>query len=122
MSVARVCLFGFGILALAVSASAQKLASAVKVDGELDEAAWSRAEPITAFVQRAPNEGAPPTHRTEARIVYDDEAMYIAVKAFDAQPDQIKAFLTPLAMRSRFLSVCAVPWTSVPAGITSLPA
>jgi hypothetical protein len=94
MGVARVCLFGFGILALAVSASAQKLASAVKVDGELDEAAWSRAEPITAFVQRAPNEGAPPTHRTEARIVYDDEAMYIAVKAFDAQPDQIKAFLT----------------------------
>jgi hypothetical protein len=99
MGAARVCLFGFGILALSVSASAQngstpKLAAAVRVDGELNEAAWSRAQPITAFVQRAPNEGAPPTHRTEARVVYDDEAIYIAVKAFDSQPDQIKAYLT----------------------------
>jgi hypothetical protein len=94
MGVTRVCLFVFGILTVAVSASAQTVASAVRVDGQLDESAWSRAEPITAFVQRAPNEGAPPTHRTEARIVYDDEAIHIAVKAFDAQPDQIKAYLT----------------------------
>ena len=70
------------------------VASAVRVDGDLDETAWRRAEPITAFVQREPDEGAAPTYGTEARVLYDDEAIYIAVKAFDSEPGAIKAFLT----------------------------
>jgi hypothetical protein len=69
-------------------------AVAIRVDGQLSDAAWGRAEAITSFVQRDPTEGAPPTHRTEARVAYDDEAIYIAVHAFDPEPDKIKAFLT----------------------------
>lgn len=94
MGLVRLWLLTFGALTLAVSAGAQTVASAIRVDGALTEAAWSRAEPITSFVQRAPNEGAPPTHRTEARVVFDDQAIYIAVKAFDSEPDKIKAYLT----------------------------
>jgi hypothetical protein len=88
------CVCVFGILGLAMPAAAQSTASAIRVDGEINEAAWSRAEPITAFVQRDPNEGAPPTHRTEARVVYDGAAIYVAVKAFDSDADQIKGYLT----------------------------
>lgn len=69
-------------------------ASAARVEGELDEADWTGAEPITAFVQREPDEGAAPTHRTEARVLFDDEAIYVAVKAYDSNPGEIKAFLT----------------------------
>ena len=79
---------------MAVPASGQESAVAVRLDGELSEAAWTRAEPITGFVQRDPNEGAPPTFQTEARVLYDDAAIYVAVKAFDPEPGQIKAFLT----------------------------
>src|SRR5687768_5919107 len=84
-----------GVLSLLAPApvAGQSVASAVRIEGELDEAAWGRAEPITAFVQREPADGAPPTHRTEARVLYDDDAIYVAVKAFDDKPDQIKAFL-----------------------------
>ena len=32
--------------------------------------------------------------RTEARVAYDDEAIYVAVRAFDSDPAAIKAFLT----------------------------
>jgi hypothetical protein len=70
------------------------VAAAIRVDGQLNEATWNTAKPITAFVQRNPNEGAAPTHRTEARVAYDDQAIYIAVKAFDSEPDKIKGFLT----------------------------
>lgn len=82
------------VVLTAAAAAAQPVASAVRIDGELNEALWSRAEPITSFVQRDPNEGAEPTYRTEARVAYDDNAIYVFVRAFDPEPDKIKAFLT----------------------------
>jgi len=84
----------FGMMALVTPAAAQTTATAVLARGEINERAWSEAQPITAFVQRDPSEGAPPTYRTEARVLYDDTAIYIAVKAFDPEPDKIKAYLT----------------------------
>ena len=72
----------------------QSLASAIRVDGQLTEDFWARAEPISNFVQREPAEGAAPSQRTEARIAYDDEAIYVAVRAYDSDPTAIKAFMT----------------------------
>jgi hypothetical protein len=69
-------------------------ASAIRLDGDLSDAAWREAGVITDFVQREPTEGAPPTQRTEARVVYDDVAIYVGVRAFDSEPDRILAFLT----------------------------
>jgi hypothetical protein len=69
-------------------------ASALRIDGVVNESAWARAEPIVAFVQREPNEGADPGERTEARVLYDEQTLYIAVRAFDSRPDEIRAFLT----------------------------
>src|SRR5262245_50902661 len=43
-------------------------ASAIRLDGQLSEDFWSRAQPIVDFVQREPAEGAAPTQRTEARV------------------------------------------------------
>ena len=82
------------LFAPAVSAFAQSTAAAIRVDGPLNEAAWSHAEPITAFLQRDPTEGAPPTYRTEARVAYDDEAIYVIVRAHDPEPERIQGFLT----------------------------
>ena len=81
-------------LAAQVVPASRATASALYVDGELTESIWSRAEPIDEFLQREPSEGAPPTFRTEARVAYDDSAIYVAVRAFDPQPDRITAFLT----------------------------
>ena len=35
--------------------------SAVRVDGQLNDAIWRTATPVTVFVQREPSEGAPAT-------------------------------------------------------------
>jgi hypothetical protein len=82
----------------AAAPEARRMAGAVrytgaapKLDGVLDDAAWAQAQPLTDFVQRQPNPGAPATLRTEARIVYDDAAIWVAVRAFDPHPDSLAA-------------------------------
>jgi hypothetical protein len=49
------------------------------IDGKLDDPAWRLALPSDAFTQHFPDEGAPPSERTEVRILYDDDALYIGV-------------------------------------------
>jgi hypothetical protein len=69
-------------------------ASALKLDGDLNDAVWQRAVPITDFRQRDPHEGAPPTFPTEVRVAYDETAIYIAVEAFDPDPGKLVGRLT----------------------------
>jgi hypothetical protein len=68
--------------------------AAINLDGELNDAAWQGAVPVTTFVQRDPLEGAAPTFKTEARVLFDSSAIYIGVRAFDADPARIIGFLT----------------------------
>ena len=56
----------------------------VMIDGRLDDAAWAKATPITEFVQSSPDEGKPPTQRTELRILYDAGAIYIGARMYDS--------------------------------------
>lgn len=69
-------------------------ATALKLDGDLNDAAWANASVVTDFKQRDPKENAPPTFRTEARIAYDSTALYVAVQAFDSNPEKIVGLLT----------------------------
>ena len=69
-------------------------ATAIRVDGELNDAVWQTVPPITAFQQREPREGAAPTFQTEARVAYDATALYIAVQAFDPDPKRIVGIRT----------------------------
>jgi hypothetical protein len=73
----------------------------VVVDGRLDEAFWLRAVPASDFVQQDPNNGAAPTERTEVRIVYNRQHLYIGVTCFDSEPDKL---LGNTMKRDEFLS------------------
>jgi hypothetical protein len=73
----------------APSAQATRLNGTVSIDGRLDEAVWQSAPAISQFVQRQPVEGAAPTQRTEVRVVYDDEAIYVGARMYDDQPQSI---------------------------------
>ncbi len=59
------------------------------IDGKLDDAVWSRAEATDAFTQTEPREGAPPTERTEIRVLFDSDALYVAIRCFERDPTQI---------------------------------
>ena len=60
--------------------------SPLRIDGQLDEPAWASAPVIDQFTQLDPTEGAPVSQPTEARILYDDEALYIGVRLHDTGP------------------------------------
>ena len=59
-------------------------AGPVALDGKLTEAAWQAAPPITEFQQTDPDEGKPGSERTEVRILYDADAVYVGARMFDA--------------------------------------
>jgi hypothetical protein len=64
------------------------------IDGKLDDAVWTTAQVISGFIQRDPNEGEPGSERTEARVLYTDDALFVAVRAFDSRADEITGHLT----------------------------
>jgi len=53
------------------------------IDGHLDDTAWNMVDWSGGFIQRQPEDGQAPTAQTELKLVYDDEAIYIAVRAHD---------------------------------------
>lgn len=65
--------------------SALQLAAGERIDldGQIAETAWSRAVAIDDFVQQEPVEGAPPSERTEVRIAFDEDDLYIGAIFFD---------------------------------------
>lgn len=64
-----------------------------RVDGRLDEEPWRRAPVFSRFHQSFPDPGAPPSERTEVRVLYDDANLYVGVRCFDRQPSAISAML-----------------------------
>lgn len=64
-------------------AQAVRTDAVIRIDGVLDEATWSTAPVVDEFTQIDPNEGAPASQLTEARILYDDQALYVGIRLHD---------------------------------------
>ena len=75
--------------ALPTVATATEVAESPSIDGFLNEAVWQQAAVMTGFTQREPMDGQPASERTEVRVVFDQEALYVGVWAFDSQPENI---------------------------------
>lgn len=61
------------------------------IDGDLSDPVWTQADVITDFHQTRPGNGTPPSERTEVYVLYDDDALYIAARMYDSEPDLIAA-------------------------------
>ncbi len=72
---------------------AVRLAQPPTIDGLLLEPMWRSAERVTGFLQRDPKEGEAASESTVVYIAYDDAALYIAARLYDAHPDSIVARL-----------------------------
>jgi hypothetical protein len=78
--------------------TAVRVAQPPTIDGRLDDPAWAAAPMATDFVQRMPDVGSPASERTEVRVLYDDQNIYVGVRLNDSRPDSIVA---PLARRGQ---------------------
>jgi len=72
---------------------AVKATIAPKIDGQISEPAWQSAPIVTDFIQNFPTYGLPASKKTEVRILYDDDAVYIYAYLFD-EPSLIRKQLT----------------------------
>src|SRR5438046_6452997 len=68
-----------------------RITDALRIDGLLDEAAWSLAEAASEFLEQQPTEGAPASERTEVRVLFDDKNIYFGIRAFDSDAKHINA-------------------------------
>ncbi len=64
------------------------------IDGLFDEAIWNEVDWTQDFVQNEPYEGKPPSQETAVKILFDDDNIYVAIKAFDSAPDSIETRLS----------------------------
>jgi hypothetical protein len=59
------------------------------IDGKLDDACWKNNNWAGDFIQWIPREGAKPSQPTQINIIYDDKNLYVAIRAYDSEPDKI---------------------------------
>lgn len=70
-------------------AFAARVGSSPKIDGLLDDAAWLKAIPFNDFRQFKPVFDVTASQKTEIKIVYDDNAVYVGAMMYDSAPDSI---------------------------------
>ena len=58
----------------------------LKLDGKVDEEFWLALPASGDFRMTVPIEGGQPTQKTEIRIAFDDENLYISAILYDTDP------------------------------------
>ncbi len=69
--------------------AATRATTPIRVDGALDEVAWKDAEVARGFVQSEPRDGQPATERTEVRVLFDGENIFIGAYMHDSDPSRL---------------------------------
>jgi hypothetical protein len=60
------------------------------LDGTLNHPAWKRAPAHDSFVERDPNFGAAPPQATRVQVLFDEQALWIGITAFEREPAQMR--------------------------------
>lgn len=66
----------------------QLLTGTIEFDGYVNEQAWENIAPLP-MVQYAPVFGKEPTEKSEIRVTYNNEYIFISAKMFDSEADKI---------------------------------
>ena len=70
-----------------------RLAEDIRVDGSLDEAAWSKAALLTGFSQYLPVDGRASDDSTEVLVFYSETAIHFGIRAYEAHGDVVRGTL-----------------------------
>ncbi|MCX7874919.1 MAG: carbohydrate binding family 9 domain-containing protein [Melioribacteraceae bacterium] len=64
---------------------------APQIDGNLNDEVWNKAIPFSDFLQQEPIAGSNPSYKTEVKILYDENNLYLSVMCYDDEPNKIIA-------------------------------
>lgn len=90
MFFAAICLF---VSAQPKKLTAVKVTHAPRLDGKLDDDVWQGVNAGQDFIINSPDFGKPSSQKSEVKIIYTDEAIYVGAYLHD-DPRQIKHQLT----------------------------
>jgi hypothetical protein len=80
-----------GVSCVLHALQATRTSQPIALDGKLDEADWQRAAVKGDWVENMPNEKAPTRVKNEVRVLYDSNAIYFGIKAFDPDMSRLNA-------------------------------
>ena len=89
-------LLSFTALALLIAPcshalQAVKTSGVITLDGKLNEADWQRAPVADNFTENMPIEKQPARFKSEVRVLYDKDAIYFGLRAYDPDVSKIYA-------------------------------
>ncbi len=90
------CLFAAGAAAQAPASEPHRVPATslpIKIDGAIDEEAWRGALVVQLDVETEPGENVPAPVATECLLTYGKNALYVAFRAHDPEPEKIRARL-----------------------------
>jgi len=64
------------------------------INGLLDDETWSLVKWQSEFKQSEPYDGDEPSQKTSFKILYDDNNLYVGIRAYDTNPDSIETRMT----------------------------
>jgi hypothetical protein len=74
---------------------AQSTTESIIVDGLINEQAWITDSIATDFIMFEPDNGKPNINKkTEVKVLYDNEAIYISAMLYDNEPNKIQKEIT----------------------------
>lgn len=77
------------------------------IDGILDDACWETVPLAGDFHMHQPYDDRPAEFQTEFSVVYDNNNLYVAVRAYDPEPDKIyRQIARRDNINTEFISVC----------------
>ncbi len=63
--------------------------TAPQIDGAMNDSCWNLVPWGNDFIQTQPVENKPPSQQTAFKILYDNNNLYVFIRAFDSEPDKI---------------------------------
>ena len=64
------------------------------IDGLMNDDCWNLVEWSSDFIQSQPVENKPPSQQTAFKVLYDNDNLYIFVRAYDTEPDKISKIMS----------------------------
>ena len=71
--------------------AAVRVTKAPDIDGHLIDEVWSYAKPAGEFLQKEPKQNIPHSQRTEFRVLYNNDTLFVGVWCFDTEARNIIA-------------------------------
>ncbi|TDE47151.1 hydrolase [Flavobacterium rhamnosiphilum] len=89
-------LFSFKTYSQKKSLQAKSITENITIDGKINEKVWETASVASDFIMFEPDNGKPISNdkKTEVKVLYDNNAIYISALLYDNEPEKIQKEIT----------------------------